>query len=243
MSTDLIVNFVLDRSGSMSGIWRSTVSGFNEFKNQQARLPGNAWLSLTAFDDHIEVPYVAWNCKHIPNLVESNGYSQPTLPHITTWNSTTPRTIDFGSRKVQNVPTSVEPHPHIYPRGMTALNDAILRGIEDNEKWLADNAHWFDGRSLVVILTDGFENASKASTEEVKSRIAEKEAEGWEFLYLGANQDAFAVGHGHYGIKAANTATFTADAHGTSTVLRGVTASTLNYRTTGDASYVQPDDA
>lgn len=185
MTQDLIVNFVIDRSGSMSDIWGAVISGFNEFKNEQASLPGNAWLTLTAFDDRIEVPYVAWNCKHIPNLTRGS--------HL---NDVVYRTI--GGRKVSNVPTSVSPYPNIYPRGMTALNDAILRAVNDTESWLTQNP-WFTGKTLVVIFTDGLENASEATSQQARNRIAEKEAQGWEFLYLGANQDAFAVGHGTYG--------------------------------------------
>lgn len=52
-----------------------------------------------------------------------------------------------------------------------------------------------EGKVLAVILTDGEENASHEVTgEQVKAMIEEREAKGWTFIYLGANQDAWAVG-------------------------------------------------
>ena len=70
------------------------------------------------------------------------------------------------------------------PRGSTALLDAIGKVIKDG----GDNR-------VVVILTDGLENASKTYTKaHIRDLITAKEKEGWQFIYLGANQDAFAEG-------------------------------------------------
>lgn len=70
------------------------------------------------------------------------------------------------------------------PRGSTALLDAIGKVIKDG----GDNL-------VVVILTDGYENASRVySKAHIKDLITAKEKEGWQFMYLGANQDAFAEG-------------------------------------------------
>lgn len=68
------------------------------------------------------------------------------------------------------------------PRGNTALLDAIGRTIKECEEV-----------ATVVILTDGHENASRKFTKShVKDLIDQKTKEGWTFVYLGANQDAFA---------------------------------------------------
>ncbi len=73
------------------------------------------------------------------------------------------------------------------PRGSTALLDAIGQLIKKEET---------DGeKKTVIILTDGFENASKKYTKaHIKDLIIAKEKEGWQFIYLAANQDAFAEG-------------------------------------------------
>jgi uncharacterized protein YegL len=46
----ILINFVLDKSGSMDSIRAATISGFNEFKNDQAREKGRALITLTLFD-------------------------------------------------------------------------------------------------------------------------------------------------------------------------------------------------
>lgn len=82
------------------------------------------------------------------------------------------------------------------PRGSTALLDAIGRTIKNN---------WTRNTPTVVILTDGQENSSREYTKaHIKDLIEEKTRDGWTFVYLGANQDAFAEA-GSIGIAPAAT--------------------------------------
>jgi len=47
---------------------------------------------------------------------------------------------------------------------------------------------------IVVILTDGMENASRKWTaRQVFDLITEAEDSGWQFVFLGANQDSWSV--------------------------------------------------
>ena len=39
------------------------------------------------------------------------------------------------------------------------------------------------------MLTDGKENASETPQDVVKERVEQRQNEGWEFLFIGANQD------------------------------------------------------
>jgi hypothetical protein len=97
------------------------------------------------------------------------------------------------------------------PGGNTPLYDAVVRTI----RWM-DRLRPRPERVLMVILTDGAENASREHTlRQVHDLIREREATGhWTFVYLAANQDAWATG-GHMGIGAGNIAAFlTQDAHG-----------------------------
>ncbi len=77
MSVDVHVSFVLDRSGSMGHLTDSTVQGFNQFLKEQRAEQGNAWLSLTLFDDKIEVPFPAWNVKDIPDMTVGHSGDNP----------------------------------------------------------------------------------------------------------------------------------------------------------------------
>lgn len=46
----ILINFVLDKSGSMDIIRAATISGFNEFLGDQQREGGEARMTLTLFD-------------------------------------------------------------------------------------------------------------------------------------------------------------------------------------------------
>jgi hypothetical protein len=86
-----------------------------------------------------------------------------------------------------------------FPRGATALLDAIGRTIKKAEK---------DEKPMIVILTDGQENSSKIYTyEHIKDLIDMKKTLGWNFVFLGANQDAIQVG-GKLGIDEESAMTF-----------------------------------
>jgi Mg-chelatase subunit ChlD len=73
------------------------------------------------------------------------------------------------------------------PRGATPLNDAVAKTIRGMSR-AVKKGH----RAMLVILTDGLENASETPSREVRKLIHRKEKAGWEFIYLGANQDAWA---------------------------------------------------
>jgi len=84
------------------------------------------------------------------------------------------------------------------PRGSTALLDALGQFISSSKN--SDPAH-----PLVVIFTDGLENASKTYTKaHIKDLVEERQNKGWTFVYMGANQDAFAEA-GSMGIAAGHT--------------------------------------
>lgn len=86
----------------------------------------------------------------------------------------------------------VEEFNQFSPNNMTALYDAIGEAINNKKK---KDKH---DNVVCVILTDGEENSSsKFSLSDVKSMIKDmEENHNWRFVYLGANQDAFAVGGG-----------------------------------------------
>jgi uncharacterized protein YegL len=53
--TELV--FILDRSGSMSGLEADTIGGFNSLINKQKKEDGEALISAVLFDDQTEVLY------------------------------------------------------------------------------------------------------------------------------------------------------------------------------------------
>ncbi|KAB2638369.1 MAG: hypothetical protein DVB25_07915 [Verrucomicrobia bacterium] len=100
------------------------------------------------------------------------------------------------------------------PRGSTALLDAIGRTIDTIVRAHAATPEpEHPSKVIIAILTDGEENSSrKFSMADVNQRITHQtEKFEWEFLFLGANQDAIATA-ANMGIHAHNSATFVADA-------------------------------
>lgn len=99
------------------------------------------------------------------------------------------------------------------PRGNTALLDAIGRTIDHIGNELATTPEADrPAKVIIAILTDGEENSSQLfSMADINQRITQQtEKYQWEFMFLGANQDAIATA-ARMGIHAHQAATFAAD--------------------------------
>lgn len=87
------------------------------------------------------------------------------------------------------------------PRGNTPLLDAVGRMIAQVDARQAADP---DEDQIVLVITDGLENASREfDLATVRRLIEERRAKGWAFVFLGADQDAFTEG-GRLGASAAN---------------------------------------
>ena len=105
--------------------------------------------------------------------------------------------VVYGNKPITDCPPLTA--QTFVPRGSTALLDAIGRAIK---------AVPAGTQPTVVILTDGQENASQQYTKaHIKDLIEEKTKAGWTFVYLGANQDAFAEA-GTLGIRSECTVNY-----------------------------------
>jgi len=103
------------------------------------------------------------------------------------------------------------------PRGSTALLDAVGRTVSETGARLAAADESERPENVIIcILTDGEENSSREfSLKQVKEMIShQKEKYNWEFVFLAANQDAFA-GAARFGIDRDKAFNFTADEEGT----------------------------
>lgn len=106
------------------------------------------------------------------------------------------------------------------PRGSTALLDAIGYILKKETK-----------KSVMIILTDGEENSSKNFTHaHIKDLTEMRAKDGWDFVYLGANQDAFAAGE-----KIGITTTCTFDTAKTPDLFAAVSAAVSQASQSGEA--------
>ena len=116
-------------------------------------------------------------------------------------------------------------------RGCTALLDAVggaVNHIDRVHGYLPEDCR--PEHTIVVITTDGMENASREYTySQVKKLISRKESEGWSFLFLGANIDAAAEAE-RIGIAPDFAATYVADGEGTRAMHRAQCEATVAMR-------------
>lgn len=172
--TELV--FILDRSGSMSGLEEDTVGGFNSMLEKQKANSGDCFVTTVLFDHEAYTLHDRIPIAQVPKMTRDD-YSV---------------------------------------RGSTALLDAVgdtVSHIEAIHRYVREED--LPKNTLFVITTDGMENSSRRfSRSQVKKLIQEKTELGWEFLFLGANIDAFEAAES-IGIKKERAANYRSDKKGT----------------------------
>lgn len=66
--------FILDRSGSMSGLEKDTIGGYNSMLERQKKEEGEAVISTVLFDDKIEVLHDRENLYEVDNITGEDYY-------------------------------------------------------------------------------------------------------------------------------------------------------------------------
>ena len=151
-----LITVILDKSGSMKAIQDATLSGLNEFIDEQLRAGTPTRWTLTLFDTRVTAAFVNIPGEELQPLTRA----------------------DYE------------------PGGMTALHDAVALTLREMERRIEAEAIAHEGVA-VVILTDGLENASSRYTmRDVADLITRAEDRGWQFIFLGADQNSWAVGRG-----------------------------------------------
>ena len=87
-------------------------------------------------------------------------------------------------------PVNEVPKLNYSPGGCTAMNDGVGTAIDEIGKWLSDmNESERPSKNIIVIMTDGQENASKEyNFDTVKAKIKHQEEKySWTFVYMGTN--------------------------------------------------------
>ncbi len=116
------------------------------------------------------------------------------------------------------------------PRGCTKLYDAIGLTVNSIKDEIGKAAEKPD-KVLVLILTDGMENASQEyDTDKIKSLLEAQQKEGWEFSFIGANQDAILTARGIGLSNAASNITYAATPKGAINMMRSMSTATASFR-------------
>lgn len=183
-----VVNFILDKSGSMHDMRKAVISGFNEYVDN-LRKEKDMLFSFTLFDcSEVEHRYIAEPIADIAKLTRKN----------------------------------------YVPGSATPLYDAVCSTvIEARDKLDSEYGKY---SSLVVVMTDGMENASQEFTMQEFVKL-KKELEGrgnWTFVFMGANQDAWATAQ-QWGLSSGNTMSWDATEAGAASAMRGLADATVSY--------------
>lgn len=70
--TELV--FILDRSGSMSGLESDTIGGYNAMLEKQKKEPGEAVITTVLFDDRYELLHDRINLRGIAPITDQEYY-------------------------------------------------------------------------------------------------------------------------------------------------------------------------
>lgn len=164
--------FILDESGSMRHLKKSTISSFNEMLESQKNLDTEfpAYLTTVVFSDNMKKICDHKEIHEVENMTSEN-YN---------------------------------------PNGCTALMDTLGKTINEMSEINKDN----DKNVIFIIITDGYENASrKFKREDIKKMIEAKREMGWNFIFFGANIDSNKEA-GSLGIDKKYTSNFAATKEG-----------------------------
>lgn len=124
--------------------------------------------------------------------------------------------VDFSDQVVLTGPYPIDhvKEMTVYEAdGLTALNDAIAKAISVNKKMMNDTKN-DDKSSLIIVITDGQENASKEyqgpeGTEKLQSMIKELQDQGdWTFTFMAADLTVQKYATQSLGIHSNNTMCF-----------------------------------
>jgi uncharacterized protein YegL len=188
--------FILDKSGSMSGLESDTIGGFNANLKAHKELGGDVRVTTVLFNDQYE-------------LLHDRIYIQAVAPM-------TEKEYQVG--------------------GMTALIDAVGETVRKLRKVQKQTAEEFRAEKVIfVIITDGQENSSREYRyADIKKLIEHQQKKyGWEFLFLGANIDAFDEAD-KLGIVADHAANFVANPAGVGAAWGATAISTVILRQGGN---------
>lgn len=111
MKKDLAeIIFILDRSGSMSGLESDTIGGYNSFLSAQKKVEGEAQVTTVLFDDKYELLHDGVDIKNVKPITEKEYFARGTTALLDAIGKTI---INVGIR-LTNIPENERPSKVIF---------------------------------------------------------------------------------------------------------------------------------
>lgn len=222
--------FLVDASGSMFTIAHDMEGAIEALLAKQKNLPGSLTVDMVYFD----APSFRTAPTQPYYTITSAANVVPSIIHrpVKEWYHEAHHLADPSGVRV-----------HIEPGGGTALLDALGRKIVSFGQALAALPEDERPENIIfAIVTDGEENSSQEYTWKTIQHMIEHQTDkyGWNFTYLGANQDAISVG-ASLGIGAGSTLTWnTSNVAAAAQTMDSYIATSRTYGAAA-ASYTQAD--
>lgn len=156
MNQDVLICFILDKSGSMITVTDATCEGFNQFKADQKAQEGEATMTLTLFDTSFDTRFVGTSLAVVPDLGLINNSYRP---------SGGTALFDAVGESIKKTEVWIEQNKWTGRVMVVTLTD----GQENSSRsWHVRNPR---------VDNDNFD---------VAGLIDWKKKEGWDFIFLGA---------------------------------------------------------
>jgi hypothetical protein len=211
---DFYIQGIYDESGSMSIIRKAMEAAINGFLDNQ-KAENDSVVTITYFSgyrNNVEfggpvMQPLPFKPQPVPQFPDPNspytlggGQVVNAGPYITQTPATVEPAVLRTTRSYDGmeyrqpftcVPIKDVPKIEINPTNNTALYDAICRRIDElGQELAAMPEHERPKKVVVMIVTDGQENASRVNTlADVRRRIEhQRDKYGWEFIFYGAEE-------------------------------------------------------
>lgn len=187
------VVFVIDESGSMGGSESDIIGGFNKTIQEQKDVKdGKCTVSLFTFNDNVIERFVGKDVHEVQPLERGKSLLDGVLTKCHSYSSviSVSSTVINGIADIDIKASEKESNPlyQYCPNGLTAMNDGIGTAIDKIGKWLSDmSEEERPSKNLIIIMTDGEENASKEYTLAKVQEMIKHQTEkyDWSFVYMG----------------------------------------------------------
>lgn len=145
--------------------------------------------------------------------------------------------LHFGGRLLENY----KANPNALHVGLLADESGSMAGLQNDviegfntfiQDLQADESPTTEPGVIMVIMTDGYENSSKEDRDgtQVREFVKARESDGWNFFYLGANQDAWATGGQQFNLGSTSTSMTFENTSDSVKSTYGVMAQSVNLR-------------
>jgi ADP-ribosylglycohydrolase/uncharacterized protein YegL len=223
-------------AAALPGAWHRDVEGAGAYPRLARRLAARRGDGATTNDDErrADVWFLLDRSGSMASIADDvvTGFDGFFANQRAAGGEATVTIVQFDDAERHDVLVDAQPLDAVHsiadrfqPRGSTPLFDAIALLLDRAERRSGDDAD-----QLVVILTDGAENASRVWTQQrLFARIGALRDRGWTFVFLGANQDSYASG-GQLGFHAGNTSNFAASPMGVQAAYDGLGRTVSEWR-------------